>query len=59
MDTTIQLMDEPVLRIRISFNTDPDPAFFPNADPDPDPGFFNTLNRGNNFVAYILFCAPQ
>ena len=35
-----------VLRIRISFNADPDPdpAFFPNADPDPDPGFFKTLD---------------
>jgi hypothetical protein len=30
-----------VLRIRIGFNADPDPAFFVNADPDPypDPGF--------------------
>ena len=36
-----------VLRIRISFNADPDPAFFPNADPDPepDPGFFDTLDE--------------
>jgi hypothetical protein len=32
-----------VLRIRISFNvdpdTDPDPEFFVNSDPDPDPRF--------------------
>jgi hypothetical protein len=27
-----------VLRIRIRFNADPDPAFLVNADPDPDPG---------------------
>jgi hypothetical protein len=26
-----------VLRIRIGFNVDPDPAFFVNADPDTDP----------------------
>ncbi len=32
-----------VFRIRISFNADPDPEFFLNADPDPDPGFFDTL----------------
>ncbi len=25
-----------VLRIRIGFNADPDPAFYLNADPDPD-----------------------
>jgi hypothetical protein len=35
-----------VLRIRIGFNTDPDPAFFVNADPDRDPGFDDqTLER--------------
>ncbi len=28
----------PVLWIRISFNPDPDPAFYPSADPDPDSG---------------------
>jgi hypothetical protein len=26
-----------VLRVRIGFNADPDPAFFISADPDPDP----------------------
>ncbi len=43
-----------MLRIRISFNADPDPdpAFFPNADadPDPDPGFFDILDRGKIFL---------
>jgi len=42
-----------VFRIRLSFNADPDPAFFLNADPDPvpdpDPGFFDTLDRENLF----------
>ena len=39
-----------MFRIRISFNADPDPAFFLNADPDPDPGLdpdpaiFDTLD---------------
>jgi hypothetical protein len=28
---------EAVFRIRIGFNTDPDPAFLVNADPSPDP----------------------
>ena len=37
--------------IRISFNADPDPAFFVNADPDP--GFFDTLDRVN-FVLNFL-----
>ncbi len=35
-----------VLLIRISFNADPDPAFFPHADLDP--GFFDTLDRKKN-----------
>ena len=45
-----------VMWIRISFNADPDPAFFVNADPDPvpdpdpDPGFFDTLNRGKKIL---------
>ncbi len=37
------------MQIRIRFNADPDPAFFPNAEPDPDPGFFDTLDRGKKF----------
>jgi hypothetical protein len=28
-----------LLRIRIGFSADPDPAFFVDADPDPGPGF--------------------
>jgi hypothetical protein len=37
--------------IRISYNADPDPAFFVNADPDtdPDPGFFATVDREKKF----------
>ncbi len=30
---------EPVFRIRICVNADPDPPFYDEADPDPDPGF--------------------
>jgi hypothetical protein len=30
-----------VLRIRIGFNADPDPAFYLNADPDTDSGSIN------------------
>ncbi len=29
-----------LLRIRIGFSADPDPAFFVDADPDPGPGFW-------------------
>jgi len=48
-----QMYNRPVLRIRMSFNADPDPAFLPNADPVPDPGFFDTLNRGKNFKTFF------
>ena len=45
-----------MFRIRISLNADPDPAFFPNADPDPDPGFFETLDlEKKNFLSSKMF----
>ena len=47
-----------VMWIRMSFNADPDPAFFLNADPDPgldpDPAIFDTLDW-EKFVFLNLF----
>ena len=47
-----------MFRIRISFNADPDPAFFLIADPDsgldPDPAIFDTLDL-EEFVFLNLF----
>jgi len=35
---------QPVLWIRIAFNAEPDPAFYPNADTDPYPGSQNNAD---------------
>ncbi len=49
------------MRIRIGINadpdTDPDPAFFVNADPAADPGFWwpkNLVNLQQQFLKYFL-----
>jgi hypothetical protein len=57
--TSISL--QPVLRIRIGFNadpeTDPDPAFFVNADPDtdPDPRLIKNLKKFTAVIKFIFF----
>ncbi len=34
----VEILQKPVLWIRIGFNADPDPVFYLNVDPDPDQG---------------------